>query len=89
MLRRMHSEEGSSWRFTTCAKLGYAVHVGRWALASTARIDVRQAVVHVGKPSLTDAEQQRIARFGRSSHAIGQPFSLVGGQTAEPRIPES
>ena len=43
----------------------------------------------VGILSLTDKEQQRIARFGRSSHAIGQPFSLVGGQTAEPRIPES
>ena len=56
---------------------------------SPARINVSQAVVDVGIPSLTDAEQERIARFGRSSHAIGQPFSLVGGQTAEARIPES
>ena len=80
----MHSEVGSSWRFTTCAKLGYTVHVGRWALASTARIDVRHAVVDVGIPSLTDAEQEPIARSGRSSHAMGQTLSLVRGQTAAP-----
>ena len=35
-------------------------------------------------PSLTDAEQEPIARFGRTSQAIVQPFSLVGGKTVEP-----
>ena len=58
-----------------------------WSLA--VRIDVSQAVVDVGMPSLTDAEQEPIARFGRSSYAIGQTLSLVGGQTAEPCASQS
>ena len=58
--------------------------VGRWALASTARVDVSQAVVDVGMPSWTDAEQQLVARFTRSS----QTFSLVGGHTAEACVPK-
>ena len=66
-----------------CAKLGHNTCVGSWALASTARVHVSQAVVDVCMPSLTDAEQQRIARFVRSS----QTFSPVGGHTAEPCAP--
>ena len=38
----------------------------------------------VSMPFWTDAEQQRVARFTRSS----QTFSLVGGHTAEPCVPE-
>ena len=75
--RRMHSEVGSSWRFTTCAKSRYTVHVGRWALASTALIDVRHAVVDVGIPSLTDAEQEPIARSGAQLACHGA--DLVAG----------
>ena len=61
----------------------------RWALASTARINVSQVVVGVGVPTLTDAKQEPIAHFGRSLHAIGQTFSLVGGQTAEPCLSQA
>ena len=75
ILRRMHSES---------AKLGHTACVGRCSLAATARIYVSQADVDVGMPAWTDAEQQRIARFRRSS----QTFSLVGGHTAEPCVPQ-
>ena len=43
-------------------------------LGSTGRIHVSQADVDAGMISSTDAEQEPIARFGRSSHAIGQTF---------------
>ena len=66
-----------------CAELGHTSCVGRWALVSTARVHVSQAVVDVGMPSLTDAEQQRIARIRRSSQTV----TPVGGHKAEPCTP--